>query len=355
MREESVQELLRAWREANSPIEEFLEETYLSLHQDEPETAEEKREVIRRRIASWRGNIRNMDADAARYPEEPELKTWQASEMLDNVIRELEMTLAEEYQYLLNVKLLCSFRLYTHLPSVEAEGAREKLEAEYDEEWVRAERASESERTELYARTVQMMQRTGITYEDDTRRILAEIAAGREVQFPESAKEEREVICLLTSFLASEIVFTEANEKENLSSEDQDLLVEHAVPLYTAAAALAQEGRDPGSMERLAQTELGKATAGKCLPLLLTAAVAYTAVQAVFLAVKLAIAGGTVVLGLNALRGIWKAVYAEKRLNVSQEMLLPPQRRVLQEDGAEDDIIWEHQAELAENRIKVYE
>lgn len=355
MREESVQELLRAWREANSSTEEFLEEMYLSLHQEGSETTKEKREVIRRRIALWRGNIRKMDANAARYPEEPELKTWQASEMLDNVIRELEMTLAEEYQYLLNVKLLCSFRLHTHLPSAEAEAAQGELEAEYDKEWDRAVYASESERTELYARTVQMMQHAGITYEDDTRRILAEIGAGRQVQFPESTKEEREAICLLTSFLASEIVLAEAKKEENLSSEDQALLVEHAVPLYTAAAALTQEGRDPGSMERLAQTELGMAAAGKSLSLLLTAAVAYTAVQTVFLAVKLAIAGAAVALGLKALRGIWKAVYAEKRSVVSRELLLPPQRRALQGGGAEDDIIWEHQAELAENRIKVYE
>lgn len=355
MHEGSFQELLQAWRETNIPIEEFLEKEYLDLHQEGLETTEGKRAVIRHRIDSWRRNIQKMDADAAEYPEELELKAWQASEMLDNVMRELEMTLAEEYRYQLNVQLLCSFRLYTHLPPAEAAAARKMLEAEYDAEWERAEYASESERTELYAKTVQIMQHAGITYEDDTRRILAEIGAGRQVQFPENSKEEREALYLLTSFLASEMLLEETKMKENLSSENQTFLVEHAVSLYTAAVGLAQEGRDPGSMERLAQTALGEVASGKCLSLLLMAAVAYATVQTVFWAVKLTIAGAAVALGLKALRSIWKAVYAEKHVAITPPMLLPIQRQARDGDATGDRILPEGQAELVESRIEIYE
>ena len=353
MHEKSVQELLQAWQETDTSIDKFLEEKYLEFHKGEPGTLEEKQTVIRHRIVSWRRNIQKMETDAALYLEKPDLREWQASEMLDNVMQELGMTSAEEYRYLLNVRLLCSFRLYSHLDPVEAAEARTALEAEYDTEWERAECASELKRSELYGKTVRMMQHVGITYEDDTRRILADIGAGRQAQFPEASGEDREVLCLLTSFLASEMVLSEEGAKEKLSSKEQTLLAEQAVPLYAAAAALTPEGRDPGTLEKLAQTTLGASVPGRCLSLLLVGAAAYTAVQAVFLAVELAAAGAVVTLSLKALRGIWTAVSTERRPALSAQMPLPRQRQD-EEAGEEQDAL-EDSAETEENRILAYE
>ena len=96
MKEEQVQDLVQAWTEADCSIEAFLEERYLALHSGGPAAPEEQRKQIRRRLDAWKRNIRRVEERAAELPEDPALKKWQAAEMLDGVIQELEMEPAEE-------------------------------------------------------------------------------------------------------------------------------------------------------------------------------------------------------------------------------------------------------------------
>lgn len=346
MKEEQVQDLVQAWTEADCSIEAFLEERYLALHSGGPAAPEEQRKQIRRRLDAWKRNIRRVEERAAELPEDPALKKWQAAEMLDGVIQELEMEPAEEYRYLLNVFLLSGFRLAGQMPSPKAEAVREKLTEEYDLEWSRAETASEPERTERYARTVEMMQYAGIAYHDQTRQILAEIGAGKETQFPETSAADLETLCLLASFLASERVLEEEG-----SPEEQALLAEEAVPVYAAAEALTQEGRDPGTMEKLAYSLLGAAACGSCMPFLLLTA-AYTAVQTAVTAISLAAAGTAVVLGAAALRHIWKAVESTPRPELSFPEKLLQNRPVL---SAEEDAARTTARRPAENWNDAYE
>jgi len=324
-----LQEFLKEWwdlkiSQPDYRIEEYLRQKYMELHEEDLGSQEERETAFDHLIRQWREGMERIVRESGRYSDQLNMEEWQASEMLDNVIHELEMPPAEQYRYLLNVKLLCCYKLSGRL-DLEARGdVRKAFEQEYETEWERADDVNEAERSEMYAKTVHLMQIADITYSDDTRRILAKIGAGEDVSFPENeVGQEREELCLLADFCISQMV--QGDAKQQYTKEEKTVLTQRVVPVCTAAAILVSEGRSSDTMGRIVESSLGYVFEEKNLKLLLSVAVVSMAARLVLSLIKFSVLGIFAGRGLDMLwENCWQALDWEQpvRRRISASLLM---------------------------------
>lgn len=282
-------------------IEDFVLEKYLEIHQEEPGGTQEKEAAFRKRAKAWKTNGQKFEKFAKGYPDTPQLEQWQAAEMLDNVITEIAMGRAEKYCYLSNVKLLCCYRLVRLLDRESKEKFKALIEEQYDREWEQAKcGVTESEIQDMFAETVSMMQYAGIDYNDETRRILADIGVGRSVEFEDGSLGEAEQdICFLADFLVSEMVLSDTDEK--YTEEEREEMAEQVVPVCVSSAFMIQNGSNPNHIMKLAQGYLGKLFSKKNLKLLAKICAVMVAAKVLVSLIKLALVGTIVHIGLVSL------------------------------------------------------
>ena len=86
---------LEKQKDSQASPEDYLIRTYLEWHEKDPLGEEEKRAQIEERIQTWKetrdGFLRMID----RYPDTAGMEEWQAAQMLENVMQELQLDRAD--------------------------------------------------------------------------------------------------------------------------------------------------------------------------------------------------------------------------------------------------------------------
>ena len=293
---------LEKQKDSQASPEDYLIRTYLEWHEKDPLGEAEKRARIKERIQTWKetrdGFLRMID----RYPDTAGMEEWQAAQMLENVMQELQLDRADACRYLANVKKMIYDNLLFAVGEPAASALRPDFEKSYEEAWQNADLADESALSLLFSETVSLMRYAGLSFEEDTQRILAETALGREQTLSGggSGQAGRD-ICLLTDFLVSEMVLSEKGE---LSVKEQTALAKYAVPVYTAAVSCIDGGEKPGHILKQAQIYISRIFHGKGLSAAVCLAAVLLAVEIVWELLTLAAAGAVVGVGMLSL---WKA------------------------------------------------
>lgn len=299
--------LQTAWLEEKlsnpeASISEFLRQKYIRLHCDEEGTENEKSQIFLKRLEQWKLADEKYQALLTQYPDDLQLEQWQASQMLDGVIDAFEMSLAEQYRYLLNVRLLCSYQLMEETSS-HHEKLKKTMEQEYEKRWSNAEEhATEFEIQELFSNTVEIMQYSGLRYDDDTRYVLARIGADRDVDFSHilSIPAQKD-LQLISCFAVSEMVL--GDESEMYSDEERKLLLNEVVPVCVSSAVAGLNSESPVRTEKLAQSILAEVVSTNIPKMLLTSATVLLAAKVTFSLLRLLSTGISVAIGAGAL---WK-------------------------------------------------
>lgn len=306
MEEKEIGAVLNEWlvyrrEHPKARAEEFALHKYLEFHREEGGDEVEQSAIFYRRAAAWRQREREFTAFAGTAVLSEPLEPWQGAEMLDNVISELGMDDAEQYRYLLNVKLLSCYRFLRFIDGDSGERLKRMFDREYEAKWARADGPlTDGELQELFADAVSVMRYAGAGYDDETRRILAEIGVGRPAEFSGAARGEVDRdIRFLTNFLVSEMVLGDGTL--GLTKEEEDLLAEDVIPVCVSSAAMIGEGADAGTLMRQAQAYLGRILSNKNARLLALAAAIFAAAKVVTILLELAVVCGVAAVGLHSL------------------------------------------------------
>lgn len=328
MREQDIGGIISEWllRRQKRPEEwvgRFAWEKYAESHSEEGADARnfrsvqnirERETLFYERARAWERNGEAFEKFAGNFQDIPETEPWQSAQMLDNVIAELEMEPEEQYRYLANVKMLLYYRAVRMLDEETGEILKASLEANYEKEWEDARNGiKENELQRMFAETVSLMKYAGIAYDDETRKVLADIGVGRDAEFGgEPAGEMKSDLCFLADFFVSEMVLADAEGQ--FTEEEQRLIAEQVIPVCVSSASMIREGGDAGHIMKLAQAYLGHIMEGKNGKALAGLAVIFVAARVVYFLIKLAIAGVLIKISLD---GLWK--YCKNRLGLDRE------------------------------------
>lgn len=308
MEEKEIGAILNEWllykrEHPKARAEDFALQKYVEFHREEKKDLVDHQAVFYRRAAAWRRSEQQYAAFVGAAVVSEPLEPWQGAEMLDNVISELEMDSAEQYRYLLNVKLLSCYHFLRFVDGDSGERLKQMFDREYETRWARADAdVSDGEMQELFADVVSLMRYAGAGYDDETRRILAEIGVGRPAEFtsPSRGEIDRD-IRFLTNFLLSEMIF--CDREEPFTKEEQELLWEQVIPVCVSAAAMIREGEDAGSVTRQMQAYLGRIFSKKNTKVLAAVAAVFAAAKVLTVLLEPAIVCTVAVVGLHSL---WK-------------------------------------------------
>ncbi len=321
MEDKNIGTIFQEWllcrkEEPEASIEEFVLKKYMEFHKDD--SGEHQEQVFRKTAREWEKSEREFERYVKRYPDSPELESWQATEMLENVIMELGFSATERYHYLLNVRQLSYDKMLRLMDEESGDKLRVMLEQEYEEEWEKAEGGiTDSEFQELFSETVSLMRYIGLAYDDETREVLAQIGVGRQAEFKDGSMEavEKDARFLL-NFLISEMVISEAGEE--YTKEEQSVMIEQVIPVCISSVSMVQEGERPDHAMKLAYSYLGGILTRKNLRLLAIVAAALMAAKVLFFLFKLAVLGKAVQIGLN---NLWSYCRRTPHLNKEDNFL----------------------------------
>lgn len=305
MKEKNLENILNDWliQKKNIPeysVEEYALKKYLEIHKEDYKTQQEKEEFFYKCAKAWKSNGQKFEKFAGKFSNSPILEQWQAAQMLDNVIKELDMELVEQYRYLLNVKMIIYYKLINLIDKQSGETVKKVFENEYEMDWAKAENGiDESDIQDIFAQTVSLMCYAGIAYNDETRMILANIGVGQDVEFNFNLSSDADKdIQFLTNFIVSEMI-----SDNDYNEEDKNILVKEVVPVCTSSVSMIEKGSNPDCIIKLMQSYLGKIIKKKNLIILAELVAIFAASKIVFLLIQLAIAGKVIEIGLRVL---WK-------------------------------------------------
>lgn len=266
-------------------VEDFLFEKYRKLHVQNTADMHEKQKleaVFQRRMDAWKAAQEQFGAYAGECRSLIQLESWQGTQMLENVILEFHMDETERYRYLLNVEMMIGAQISRLLDEVSASSLKALLEQKYEEEWDRVQDGvTESEFQKRFDETVSLMQYAGIGYDDENRRILAEIGAGWQTEFGRiNAQAAERDFCFLMDFLVSEMM--QQDLQETYSEEEQELMVQQAVPVCVSSVSMLRSGSSPEHVRKMAYSYLGRIFTEKNAKLLFGVAAVFVAAKALF-------------------------------------------------------------------------
>lgn len=357
-------------KDENCTPEEYVTADYLRMHPQENAAEEElengqsnqeavnnakelqKRE-IQDRIECWKASEAAFLEDIADVKMHSQLESWQAYEMLQNVILELDLNVKEEYEFLANVKKMLYDTLLPVLGKHYTEEIREEVEASYQSEWERAQSGVDSiDAQKLFAQTASLMQYVGVTYEEETQIILSEIAMGKEILFKREQGKADWDVRLFTNYLVSEMVLSD--EQGQYTDEEKQIMVEQVLPVYTVA--LSEHGNeDAHTSQRMAQAQqyLFRLLPSGKFRLFAGLAVIIVAVHAVISLAMTAVVGIVVFGGLKSVWDLCKKVW-DKKTVLETTPVTEFLKKKIQEMHAESDRKAEH-AEEAYEKESEYE
>ena len=108
----------------------------------------------------------------------------------------------------------------------------------------------------------------------------------------------------MTNYLVSEMVL--ADEQSPYTKEEQQAIVECAVPVYTTAQSYIQKGVDAEYIMKLAQSYIGKVFSSKNIKTAVGLAAVILAVKTVWSLAMLAVTGAIAVVGTSILWSLCK-------------------------------------------------
>ncbi|MDO4326469.1 MAG: hypothetical protein Q4E24_10635 [bacterium] len=302
-------------RDGNCTPEEYVISDYLSIYGENTENGKqdaEKEREIRDRIEAWKASETAFLEEISDAKYRPELQSWQAYEMLENVISELDLNVREEYEFLANVKKMLYDTLLPVLGTHYTKEIRAEVENTYQREWEKAQSGVDRiDVQKLFAETASFMQYVGVTYEEETQIVLSEIAMGKESLFKRQQGQADWDIRLFTNYLVSEMVLSD--EKGQYTEDEKQILVRQVLPVYTAALS-ENNGEDAHTSQRMAQAQqyLFKLLPSGKFRLIAGLAVVIVAVQAVISLAMTAVVGVVVFEGLKAVWDLCKKVWEKK-------------------------------------------
>lgn len=323
MEDKNIGSIFQEWlifrkEEPAVSVKEFVCKKYMEFHRDDPDDREERENTFRRLAGEWEKNGREFEKYAERYSDSPELELWQGTEMLENVMIELEFDSTQRYHYILNVRQLCYDKLLRLMDKEAGGRLRIILEQTYEEEWEKAESGiTDGEFQELFSETVSLMRYVGLAYDDETRKVLAEIGVGWRTEFQDGPmKAVEKDACFLMNFLISEMVVSEMGAE--YTKEEQKIMTEQVIPVCVSSASMVQAGADPDHAMKLAYSYLGGIFTGKNLKLLAKVAAVLIAAKVLFFFLKLVILGSAAQIGL---RHLWNECRKTQDLDKKEEFL----------------------------------
>lgn len=304
MDERNLGNLFSDWlreRRHEGSVENFALKKYLEFHKDDSEEISAKTECFQRRTAAWKDNMQGFESFAKGYSVSSKSKQGQTAEMLDNVIAVYRMEQTEQYRFLSNVKMMVYYRLSKLLDDESGKQLKDVTEREYEAEWEKAENGiTDNELQDMFAETVSLMRYAGIAYNDETRKVLADIGVGRDAEFKEGFPEEAEWdMRFLTNFLLSEMIALDSEEK--YTKEEQEIITEQVVPVCVSSAAMVQKGADANRVMKLAKSYLGQLLSNKNLKILGISVTIFAAAKVLFFLCGLALMGTVTSIGINHL------------------------------------------------------
>ncbi len=300
-------------------IEEFAFQKYLEFHKNDSINMDEQRKLFFDRVKVWNTSKAEFEAYVTKaeqiHPTLEPLQLWQATEMLNTVIEELDMEIEEQYRYLANVKLLIGYRLFELFDNKTSKEMLSLLESNYENEWKKSnDTIADYELQDLFSETVAIMQYAGISYDDETREILAKIGFNYDVEFSVHVNEKIEDdIAFFTNFLLSEIVLNE--EFDSFNEEEKRILVEQVVPVCVSSIKMVENGNNAQHIEQLAMSYIGKILQKKNLKILKLAVILLLASKIITTLLKASFIG--LVVGVT-LKVIWN--YVKEPLNLEEKL-----------------------------------
>lgn len=253
--------LLQEWmkhkeEDASYSVKDFIIENYIEKQVAKSRSKEEAEREIDERLCAWEENMAGFERFVLNLPYSPELTEWQAAQMLNNVIEELDLDNEDAYRYLANVKKMIYDRMLLVLPKETASSCKENVKREYDAAWEKADgEVAKSEVDALFAETTFLMGYVGMHYEEETQSLLAQLALGQSQQEVGSLQGQAQSdLCFLVSYITMEVL----EEDETHSLAEQQQFLNCAVPVYTRAQAYINEGENATHIMKMAQSYIGK-------------------------------------------------------------------------------------------------
>lgn len=313
--EEKIGTMINDWLAEKSSrpdasIQDFTLKKYLEIHQSDLEDNLIKEEAFKKRIAAQKENREKFERFKKNHFNVSVLERWQAIEMLDNVMNELDMDWAERFRYLASVKLMVYDRIVKLFSRSEGEESTKCLEERYEQEWKKAEEGvTEKELEKIFEEAIFAMQYAGISYDDETREVLAGIGVGKREKFQGSIRGEAgQDICFLTDFFLSEMVLSDTD----ITEQEKNIIVEQVVPVSVSSIAMIQKGEDENSVMKVSLSYLGRIFSEKHFKLFSKITVLFLAAKAVLALFHIIVAGGVVGIGIYSL---WN--YCKSKLNLN--------------------------------------
>lgn len=283
-------------------IETFLTQKYLQIHGGTATENVEQEIIFRRQLSQWQKIDAEFGLDYKEYPKQAELTEWQAVEMLENVMRCFNMTQAQKWKYLLNVRLACDNQMADKLCGF----YRISLDQAYDDAIKSATQSiQEHQIEEMLAQTVAAMRRTRLAYDDETRAILANLNLNPDVPLPSglSANTAKD-IRLISNFVVAEMVQTD--QEAYFSPAERQLMVEQVVPTCVSATMVSNQENDDGRAIMLAQAKLGATAVGDSVKLMTMIGVTILAAKVALKIVCAGIAMIGIATTIASVYGLWK-------------------------------------------------
>ncbi len=300
-------------------IEEFTFQKYLEFHKNDSIDIDKQRKLFFDRVKAWNTSKAEFESYVTKeeqiHPILEPLQLWQATEMLNNVIEELDMEIEEQYRYLANVKLLIGYRLSQLFDNETSKEMLSLLESNYEREWKKAnDTIADYELQDLFSETVAIMQYAGISYDDETREILAKIGFNYDVEFSITLHEKIEDdILFFTNFLLSEMVLKE--EFDSFNEDEKKILAEQVIPVCVSSIKMVENGNNAQHIEQLAMTYIGKILQKENLKLLKVAVILLFASKIITTLLKASFIG--VAIGIT-LKVVWNCV--KEPLNLEEKI-----------------------------------
>mgnify|MGYP003303177313 CR=1 FL=1 len=354
MTELDIHDLQIKWLEKKlsdpeASITEFLRDKYLWYHCEEEGREEEKSQNFYSLLEQWELTDEKYQTILREYPDDLQLEQWQAAQMLDGVIDAFDMSLDEQYHYLLNVRLLCSYQLMGNNLS-DYTALRKTVEQAYEKRWIcDKNHITDYEIQELFSETVEIMRYTGLCYNDDTRYVLAQIGAGRNVDFSDiSSISAQKDLQLIACFVVSEMVL--GDESEQYSEEERKLLLNEVVPVCVSSVVGGADSENPVRTERLALSILAEKVSTKFPSILLTSATVLLAAKVTWSLLSICVSGITFAIGAGSVWNMCKNFRGLQEQDMTNDSYTDDAERNNFREGEAD--IWNKNEEKAE--VKSY-
>lgn len=323
MNDIEISGLIKEWitHKINNPkykIEEFILDKYIYIKKSSTDNIEELKKSFLKRIDIWKENSYDFEEFVGKQNLYISASQEQSSEMLDNVINELDMDIKEQYHYMSNIKMLIYSSMVEKLDDSLKSEISNILEENYNNEWEMAdEGVSEKELQDMFSETSYLLSYIGVDYSSQTRKILAEIGVGHSAYFENKISGEyRNDICILTNFIVSEMVLND--EKFECTEYEKRDIVEKVIPVCVSSMSMAENETDDNNYIKIAITYLSNIFSNRRINFLVKAMLVLVSVKIFINIIKLIILGQVICLTIGNIWRSCNSVFNSRDISVNK-------------------------------------